>query len=446
MTAAVVERAVPARPSSDRRFAVRLGLVALVAAVVRVAFVLAVTRHDKHLYDSIYYELQARTMVDGWGFFTDPFQIMHGTGRILQAADHPPFTVLVLVPAAWLGPQLYMRLTMVLLGVTTVVLIGLIGRRLGGDTVGLVAAGMASVYANLWINDGLIMSEPVGVLLTTALLLVGLRVLHAGPTWPTVAALGLLGGFGMLTRAEFVLFIPFLVVPVLWVGSGRDLRRAAGVVAGAGLVTLLVVGPWVAFNMSRFDRPTVISTNDGLALRAANCHRTYYGSHIGWVDVFPPCAAFDVDAEQSVIGARNRSDALRYMRSHATRIPLVALARLGRTWNVFNFNQTITFATNEGRPVWASRLAAVSSWLLLPLAGVGAVALRRRRQRIWPFGVVFVAVHAALALWAGGLLRYRASAEPVLVLFAAVGLVHLLGRSRRADDLPTVDGAVAGGR
>jgi len=41
----------------------------------------------------------------------------------------------------------------VILGSLTVIVIGLIGRHLVGTKVGVVAALLAAVYANLWIND-----------------------------------------------------------------------------------------------------------------------------------------------------------------------------------------------------------------------------------------------------------------------------------------------------
>src|SRR5204862_312763 len=58
------------------------------------------------------------------------------------------------------------RYAMVLFGTILVVLVGLLGRRVGrsvpglnADTGGLVAAGAVAVSPNVWVNDGLGMSE-----------------------------------------------------------------------------------------------------------------------------------------------------------------------------------------------------------------------------------------------------------------------------------------------
>ncbi len=57
------------------------------------------------------------------------------------------------------------RMVTVACGIATVAIIGLVGRRVGGNRVGLIAAGVAAVYPNLWINDGLVMSESVSCLM-----------------------------------------------------------------------------------------------------------------------------------------------------------------------------------------------------------------------------------------------------------------------------------------
>lgn len=69
-------------------------------------------------------------------------------------------------PAVWLpGDQvLPQRLTMSLVGTAAVVVIGLLGRVVAGDRAGLIAAGLAAAYPNLWINDGLVMAESLTAL------------------------------------------------------------------------------------------------------------------------------------------------------------------------------------------------------------------------------------------------------------------------------------------
>jgi 4-amino-4-deoxy-L-arabinose transferase-like glycosyltransferase len=415
--------------------------VVVAGAVLRIGYVLAVTQHDTNLYDATWYELSARTIAEGEGFFIDPFQVLRDPSVHEPNADHPPLTVLVLVPGALLGSgqagELAMRGTMVLLGCATIVLVGRLGRRLAGDAVGLLGAAIAAVDPNLWMNDGLLMSESLATLLTFALVYGAYRVLGGDRSLRWAAGLGLLVALAALARAELGLLGPLLVAPLLLLTrDGRWVRRGL-VTAGA---FLLLLGPWVAFNMSRFEEPTTISTGLGLALRSGNCDATYYGDKIGWSEVFEPCTPNRHGEEQSVWDARLRHDALRYMRDHVDRLPVVALARVGRIWNVYRLDQSLDLSAGESRPLWAGWAGAVATWLLVPLSVVGALSLRRRGVAVWPL-VVSISVTTLVVLGGlGGLLRYRAPAEPALVLLAAAGIWALVDARRRPGE-PVPQGA-----
>jgi 4-amino-4-deoxy-L-arabinose transferase-like glycosyltransferase len=326
-----------------------------------------------------------------------------------------------------------MRFTMTLFGTGSVVLIGLLGRRLAGDTAGLVAAGIAAFDPNLWMNDGVIMSEALAVLLTIAIMLCVYRVLERGTTWRATIGVAILCGLLILTRAELGMYVPFLVLPALWIGARGDPRLRARSLVGACAVVVVVIAPWIGFNLSRFEKTTLLSTNDGVALRAANCPNTYYGPLLGSADVFPLCTNARSTLEQSVWNADNRSLALHYMVDHAGRLPTVILARLGRSWSLFKLGQTADLASHEGRPVWATYLGAVTTWVMVPLAVFGGFQLRRRRRPIWPLVMPVVLTSVSIALLAGGILRYRATAEPSLVVLGTVGVLALVSPRFRAD-------------
>src|SRR5256885_2161402 len=85
---------------------------------------------------------------------------------------------------------------------TRFVVLGLLGRALGGSISGLIAAGVAALDPNLWMNDGLVMSESLAVLLTAGLLLGSYRVAKVGATTGRVALLGVLAALACLVRVE----------------------------------------------------------------------------------------------------------------------------------------------------------------------------------------------------------------------------------------------------
>ena len=81
------------------------------------------------------------------------------------------------------------RLTGCVLGAFVIVIIGLLGRRAGGERVGLLAAGIATVYPTLVAADGSLMSETLYGLLVGLALLVALRM-RDEPRVLLAAALG----------------------------------------------------------------------------------------------------------------------------------------------------------------------------------------------------------------------------------------------------------------
>jgi hypothetical protein len=96
---------------------------------------------------------------------------------------------------------------------------------------------------------------------------------------------------------------------------------------------------------------------------------------------------------------------LRYARDHSGRVPLVVVARIGRTWGFF-------------RPV-APKLNEVVAWVLLILAVPGLILLRRRRAptAILLLPALVVTIASAVSF---GWLRYRFGADIALTVLAAV--------------------------
>ena len=75
-------------------------------------------------------------------------------------------------------------------------------------------------------------------------------------------------------------------------------------------------------------------------------------------------------------------------------------------------------------------LGLVFYYPLLALAVAGAAILHRRRRVWWPL-VIPAVLTVAIALVSWGQTRYRAVAEPTIVLFAAVAIEALARRVRR---------------
>jgi 4-amino-4-deoxy-L-arabinose transferase-like glycosyltransferase len=429
--------------SGRRRFIVTLLLIVAVAAAIRTGFVLAVAQHDRHFYDAAYYELEADTVAHGGGF-TDPFlPLTQPHAPRMPSAQHPPLTVLVLTPVAWAtnGSQLAMRFTIVVLGAATVLLVGLLGREIAGEGVGLLAAGIAALYPFLWVNDGLIMSETVTALTVVAALLLAYRLVRR-PRLLTAAGLGAVCGLATLARAEVVLLAPLLAGWLLLsrrLATWRSrLTSAAAVLVASGLV----IGPWFGYNLTRFQDTTFVSTNDGIALLGSNCYVTYYTSAIGFTTLTPgQCLpANPPPGDDSVAARAYRDKAFTYMRGHLQRLPVVLAARVGRDWSLFRPQDAVS--ENEGRPGWVTDWGLALYYPLLALAVGGAVVLWRRRAPVWPLLVPVIIVTAS-TLVSYGQVRFRVEAEPVLVVLASVAMAALFTWWRRRRRQSSTGGARA---
>ncbi|MGZ6884609.1 MAG: ArnT family glycosyltransferase [Acidimicrobiia bacterium] len=411
-TSSTGTRATP----SDRAFAFGLALIALAALALRL--VVTLVAHGTGPIpladgDAFYYSVVANALAHGH-WFTNPY-----LGSV--AADHPPLTALVLTPATWVfGAGFAQRCTTIVIGTLTVVTLGAFGRRIGGPAVGLTAAALAALGPSLWINDGLVMSESIVALLTVGILASGVGLARE-PGMRRAVVTGLLVGFAVLARAELVLFLPFMVVPIGLVAPVPWRRRLVVIVA-AGLACAVVVAPWTLWVSDQFGRTVWVSTNAGATLAGSNCAETYAGPLLGGWTLTCAAVATRPHVDAATNSAHGVDAGLRYMRHHVTRLPVVMLARAGRTLGVWAPSSTIEGEASEGRPRGASWAAFVTFWVLLPFAARGLWLLRRRGDvSVWPFvATAVVAVGASMAFL--GNPRYRLPLDVTMCVLAAVAI------------------------
>jgi 4-amino-4-deoxy-L-arabinose transferase-like glycosyltransferase len=449
-----VETGAPTPPrerlSPTRRFAYWLVGIAGVGMLVRLMNVYwwrpTTDRPGYHGYrlwgDAYYYHWQANLLADG-KFFIDPVRYLNPLHVAFQgptevaSAGHPPLYTLYLTMWSLVGIDSVTahRVVSGLLGVGTIVVVGLVGRRIAGNTAGLVAAGIVAVYPFMWINDGMLMSESL-VVFMAALVLAAAYSFVANPKTRQAVLLGLACGGAALTRQEQLLLLPLLIVPLAFLVRGKSWKRRIGLAATACAVAVAAIAPWVAYNMSRFEEPVFLSTGIGHTLQQTACDQVFYGSLIGyyWQCYTTPRSADRLDEAQR--DKFPRDYALDYIDAHLDRLPVVVAARVGRMWEVFKPGQT-TYKDwwIEGRGRAPSWIALFFYYAMLPFVVVGIVDMLRRKISIVP--VVAPAVIATIAAATTfGLPRYRAPAEVGLVLTAAIGIAWIVERVRKPTEIP----------
>jgi len=369
--------------------------------------------------DALVYHDGANLLAKGEGFIS-PIRFIYTDGVRFNSADHPPLYMIYLAGFSVVGLDsvLAHQLASCFLGVVSIAIIGLLGRRLANERAGLIAAFLASIYVYIWINDALVMSETIAITATAALLLLTYRYV-SDPSRRNLAFLGLMAGVTVMTRAELLLFIPFVMPFVAWRVSHAwkpFLLRllAIGALAGA------VMAPWVIRNLTTFEKPVTLSTGVGITLTYANCEQTYYGNLLGYWN-FPCITPAPNEADQSLDEVLLRKRGLDYLSTHKSRLPIVVAARVGRQWNLYRPLQHVDLDTYDDRPASFSRIGLAQYYAFMALAIGGAVILYRRKVWLWPLLSMYVVVTITAAT-SYGTTRFRTPAEVSTVILAGIAI------------------------
>jgi 4-amino-4-deoxy-L-arabinose transferase-like glycosyltransferase len=410
------------RPST--RFLRALFVIAIVGLVMRVAYVLVSSAQVGG--DGLYYHAIAGLVRDGKGFIAPgPYAKF---GQAIQTAPHPPGWPLVLIGAAFVGLRttLEQQVIACLIGTATIVTVGFAGRRIAGPRVGLVAATIAAMYPNFWLYERELMSETLTLFLAATTILLAYRF-RDRPTRARAIALGISCGALAITHAEQTVLIAVLLLPVILLGRGPSRKERIAWAAMAVAAAILVILPWAAYNTERFDTPVLLGTQFGVTFAVSNCASVYSGHLIGFQD--------DQCSKDAMIAGKipgiddpTRDNeylhvGLDYARAHASRVPVVVLAREARTWGLWP--SQLHLDDQRGTPYYIVALGYLFYWLLVPFAIVGAVTLRRRRVMELPLLAFFVTCALSVAL-TYGFTRFRAAAEVAIVLLAAVAVERAL--------------------
>ena len=363
--------------------------------------------------DPRFFHQSANLLADGHGYIIPAQWFMSGAS--IPATEHPPLWSGVLSTFSTLGATSVHAHQLVgcAVGAATVACAGALGRRVGGERVGLLAALGCALYPVFVAMDGSLMSEPLYALCVAVVLLAAIRAAEV-PSLRRSAALGLVIGVSALVRTEAIALVALVGLPLALRIPGRRVAHLA-VVAG---VALAAVAPWCIRNSLELHRPMLVSSEDGSVLAGANCARTYGGYDMGYWSAY--CLPRAHDRNSAFASVRLRKVGLRYARRHAGRVPAVEGVRLLRTFGMWQPERLVYFA--EGRMLPHRTLAVRVYWAVLALAAVGGLVLRRTDpRRLWlllaPAGLAVMT-----SLLAFGYPRFRYAVDVSLLILAAVAL------------------------
>jgi 4-amino-4-deoxy-L-arabinose transferase-like glycosyltransferase len=285
------------------------------------------------------------------------------------------------------------RIVEALLGAAAIVVVFLLGRRLGGRGAGLLAAFAVAVYPPFIHSTGELMSEPPAILTLPAAVLAFLWASEQERMRAWLVP-GFLFGLTAMFRPEYLLVGgAFVVLAAIRVGIARGWKPG---LAGAGLLLLalaLPIVPWTVRNAVVLDRLVPISTGGGKALyvgtflpadgeyqrvKAALVKRYQHrvlDPNSAALEAVDPTPLFDRVAERypdlprdSALGKIGKQNFSKYFDEDPVGYAAMTIRKVGRMWSS---------GVGEAMSSTAGRVVQIFL-VVLGLAGFVLLGLRRR--------------------------------------------------------------------
>jgi 4-amino-4-deoxy-L-arabinose transferase-like glycosyltransferase len=413
-----------------KRFPRALLVIALGALLLRIALGLAFNlEEDGSLRGLAFYRMMAIHALDGEGFH---FQLYFGQGPTW--ANRPPLYAAFLagIIRVFGDGGLPILLVQSVVGALCVLAVGVLGVRLGGRRVGILAALGWAVYPYAAVNDTSLVEQPLFILFA---LLATLGILHAHRAqaaggWALVgsaAVTAVFAGLAALTRETINpllgLLVPWIVL--FWRSAPLRRRFAWCVLLTVGFVA--VCSPWLVRNHQRFGKPAfAFVTGKGLWVGNNEHTFSYYpdrsidrSERQAWEHLTP-----ELRAELRSLDERRRDAvymrlAREYIEAHPREFVERGLRKVAASFS--------PVLVPRPRVPGEGLVYTISYGSTLVLGVLGLLLLGRRWR---PFtGIVllaFVSV-AVVSFLFWGQTRLRATFDPFLVLFAAGFLDLVLG-------------------
>jgi 4-amino-4-deoxy-L-arabinose transferase-like glycosyltransferase len=442
----------------------------LIAGLLLGAFLLrtatVVVQFDKLAVDRDGYLGIAHRLADGHGYSLPPTK----TDDYLPTAYRPPLYPLVLTGIYCLSAgEVGIAALQILLGMLTVLLTYLAGRRLGLERAAYFAAGLVACDPLLLQYTALPMTETLCTFLVALLLTMvvySLRPAHDSGSsrdgeLSTVgnrsrSSLSLIGGlFGLCLLCRPTIAVFGLFGLLWWLAIGVRNRSIPPLnLWPVALAAAVVVAPWMIRNQLVIGRPTPATTHGGYTLLLGN-NPVFYHEVIAqpWGTVWDTAARNrtqttwlgGVEAElHEDLGdsandepSRDRWMYRRAFQNIADEPGLFLRAcglRIVRFWNVIPLGPA-----REAIPqlvVWCVGLLYTFEMLAFL---VGTIALLRRQRAGWLPLFLVIAAFSLVHLFFWSNMRMRAPVIPAIALIAAAGLCSLTSglRERHTADILT---------
>ncbi|MBI4678730.1 MAG: glycosyltransferase family 39 protein [Elusimicrobia bacterium] len=331
---------------------------------------------------------------------------------------HPPGYPLFLAPFCLLGSAglSLALLAQAALSSATVALAYLMAAVLGASRPAACLGGVLCAINPMFVFFSTrFMVETLFVFLVLAFFLLWLKAWNDGDA-RLAAAAGVAGGLSALTRGVILPFGGVLALAALWAGN-RDKRRLS-LVGACGIAWALTMTPWTVRNALHHGRFIPVSMQGGWNL--------YEGLTID-LDEIRRSRPAAMGAEAAALGLKDPfavdahfgRKAAGWIRENPGRFAGLALRKALRFWRPWPY---------PPHPASARALTGIFYVALFSLA-IAGLCMGAASHPAWIFPLAWCAhltvMHAVFA----GNLRYRLPLEPMVAVFAGVGLSRLLSKT-----------------
>ncbi len=400
-----------------------LALVLVVAGAVRLGYVLTLgnTLNVTFEADPLTYDQLARNLLAGRPYVGASFYFPAGTEHPTALWD-PLYPLFLAGIYALVGHDfLAVRLVQVVLGTASCGLLYVLGRSIFGPRIALLGAGFAAIYPFFIYYTGQILTETLFVFLLLILLTLARAVAQQRISGTlAVLTLGISAGLTVLARAEALYFAVILVVVLAWwsvplhVGAQHVAPLRAQLISLIALVAVFAatLSPWVGFNYARFDR-LFVTTKLGYNLYKYYHPRMTADQRVRSDDIPLPDLTGLSEPERE---DRLLSEGLGFMANDPARTVRFMVAKAGLLFKLT--------PSNEINRRYAL-VSLLSYGVLIPFMVIGALLSLRRWPQTWPL-LLWVVMGSASGILVFAGIRLRMRIEPILLLFAAAGVVELV--------------------
>jgi 4-amino-4-deoxy-L-arabinose transferase-like glycosyltransferase len=235
-----------------RTYTLDIAVVAVLALAARLPWALLV--HAGPSGDSYFYYLGAKSIAAGHGY-----EILHHPTAFFPVGWPAFLAGLFLIT----GPSfVVVKVAALVLWMLTTAFVYLLGRRLGGRNVGLVAGVLVAVAPTMTVYAMRASSEHLFIPLLLAVCLLVVTAEGRTPSIRRAALAGVFLGLAILVRSTGIL-LP-LVIP-LWLLLRRPARESWRAAVTMSVVSVLVLSPWMARN-AVVMHTLGLSTNGGYTI------------------------------------------------------------------------------------------------------------------------------------------------------------------------------------